>query len=69
MGERDKDALALLTYDVDLFHAWHMQQALAQRFGITYQQSLRLAFGFQGKQRKGHICKLIVDHRANYAGR
>ncbi|MNO92886.1 hypothetical protein D3C76_844710 [compost metagenome] len=55
MGEGDKDAFALLTNDVDLFHTRHMQQALAQRFRITYQQSLRLAFGFQGKQSKGHI--------------
>src|ERR1700756_4704227 len=37
------DALGLLADDIDLLHARHMQQPLAQRFRIAHQQALRFA--------------------------
>ncbi|MNN46208.1 hypothetical protein D3C76_942230 [compost metagenome] len=65
MGKGNKDTFGLLPNDVDLLHARHMQQLLAQRLCIPHQQSLRLAFGFQGEKRKCHVRKLVVDHWAD----
>ena len=69
MRKLDEDAFGLLADDIDLLHARHVQQPLAQGFRLAHQQALRLALGLQRIQRKGDVGVFVVDHRADHAGR
>ncbi|MNT09071.1 hypothetical protein D3C72_1438380 [compost metagenome] len=65
----DVDAFGLLTDDIDLFHARHVQQPLAQGFRLAHQQALRLALGLQRIQGKGDVGVFVIDHGTDHAGR
>ncbi|MNL21651.1 hypothetical protein D3C87_1429530 [compost metagenome] len=69
MRELDVDALGLLTGDVDLLHARHMQQPLAQRLGVAHQHALRFSLGLEREQGEGDVRVLVIDHRPDHASR
>ena len=69
MGEGDVNPLGLFADNVHFLHAGNVQKLLAQAFGIAYQQPLRFAFRFQGKEGKGDIREFVIDHRADDARR
>ncbi|MCY1405577.1 hypothetical protein D9M71_208210 [compost metagenome] len=69
MGELDEDALGLLADDINLLHPRHVQQPLAQHLRVAHQPALRFAPGLEREQGEGDVGILVVDHRADHAGR
>jgi hypothetical protein len=61
VGELDKDPLCLFAKDVDLLHAWQVEEALTQVFGHLHLLAMGQVLGFQGVQREVHIGIFVVE--------
>ncbi|MNN28462.1 hypothetical protein D3C81_1420340 [compost metagenome] len=67
MGKLHIDALGLLTDDVDLLHARHVQQPLTQLLCISRKSAERFPLRFECEQSEGDIRVFVVDHRTDHA--